>query len=150
MRKNPARRVLVLSAAGALAAAVLSAAPAASALAQALPDTPGYSLPLALQESLYFYDAQKSGPARTDGDQPLSWRGDSEPSDSCVPLVPKSAAVPNGVNMSAAFIAANKSVLDPDGTGCVNLSGGFHDAGDPRQVRPAAELRGGHARLGHV
>jgi hypothetical protein len=130
MRKNPARRVLVLSAAGALAAAVLSAAPAASALAQALPDTPGYSLPLALQESLYFYDAQKSGPARANGDQPLSWRGDSEPSDSCVPLVPKSAAVPSGVNMSAAFIAANKSVLDPNSTGCVNLSGGFHDAGD--------------------
>jgi endoglucanase len=130
MRKNPARRVIVLSAAGALAAAVLSAAPAASALAQALPDTPGYSLPLALQESLYFYDAQKSGPARANGDQPLSWRGDSEPSDGCVPLVPKSAAVPNGVNMSAAFIAANKSVLDPNSTGCVNLSGGFHDAGD--------------------
>ncbi len=130
MRKNPARRVLVLSAAGALAAAVLSAVPAASALAQALPDTPGYSLPLALQESLYFYDAQKSGPARANGDQPLSWRGDSEPSDSCVPLVPKSAAVPSGVNMSAAFIAANKSVLDPNSTGCVNLSGGFHDAGD--------------------
>ena len=65
MRKNPARRVLVLSAAGALAAAVLSAAPAASALAQALPDIPDYSLPLAVQESLYFYDAQKSGPATT-------------------------------------------------------------------------------------
>ena len=47
-----------------------------------------------------------------------------------MPLVPKSAAVPNGVNMSAAFIAANKSVLDPNSTGCVNLSGGFHDAGD--------------------
>lgn len=47
-----------------------------------------------------------------------------------MPLQPKSAAVPNGVNMSAAFIAANKSVLDPNGTGCVNLSGGFHDAGD--------------------
>ena len=91
---------------------------------------PHYSLPLALQESLYFYDAQKSGPARTDGDQPLSWRGDSEPTDSCLPLQPKSAAVPDGVNMSAAFIAANKAVLDPDGTGCVNLSGGFHDAGD--------------------
>jgi endoglucanase len=130
MRMNPARRVLVCSAAGVLAAAVLSAAPAASALAQALPDTPGYSLPLALQESLYFYDAQKSGPARANGDQPLSWRGDSEPGDGCVPLMPKSAAVPNGVNMSAAFIAANKSVLDPNNTGCVNLSGGFHDAGD--------------------
>jgi len=47
-----------------------------------------------------------------------------------VPLQPKSATVPNGVNMSAAFIAANSAVLDPNHTGCVNLSGGFHDAGD--------------------
>ena len=30
--------------------------------AQSLPDTPGYSLPLALQESLYFYDAHKFRP----------------------------------------------------------------------------------------
>jgi hypothetical protein len=32
--------------------------------------------------------------------------------------------------MSAAFIAANKSVLDPTGKGTVDVSGGFHDAGD--------------------
>ena len=101
---------------------------AAPAQAQSLPDTPGYSLPLALQESLYFYDAQKSGPARTDGDQPLSWRGDDAPSDSCVPLQPMADNV--GTNLSASFIAANQSVLDPDNTGCLNLSGGFHDAGD--------------------
>ena len=105
------------------------AAPAYAAAA-ALPDAPGYSLPLALQESLYFYDAQKSGPSRTDGDQPLDWRGDSASSDSCVPLQPKSSAVPNGVNLSASFISANASVLDPSGSGCLNLSGGFNDAGD--------------------
>jgi hypothetical protein len=128
MRTNPSRRILAASAAGALIAVVLSAVPAAPARAQTLPDTPGYSLPLALQESLYFYDAQKSGPARSDGDQPLDWRGDDAPSDSCVPLQPMVNNV--GTNMSAAFIAANQSVLDPDGTGCVNLSGGFHDAGD--------------------
>ena len=130
-RHRPAarpRRAAALLAAGGLAAALLSAVAAAPAQAQTLPDTPGYSLPLALQESLYFYDAQKSGPARTDGDQPLSWRGDSEPSDSCVPLQPMASDV--GTNMSAAFIAANKSVLDPGNTGCVNLSGGFHNAGD--------------------
>jgi Glycosyl hydrolase family 9 len=123
-----AARPAALLAAGGLAAALLSAVAAAPAQAQTLPDTPGYSLPLALQESLYFYDAQKSGPARSDGDQPLSWRGDSEPADSCVPLQPMASDV--GTNMSAAFIAANKSVLDPGSTGCVNLSGGFHDAGD--------------------
>ena len=125
MRNSPVRRILILSAAGALAGAALSAVPA---LAQTLPDTPGYSLPLALQESLYFYDAQKSGPARSDGDQPLDWRGDDAPSDSCVPLQPMVNNV--GTNLSAAFIAANKSVLDPNNTGCLNLSGGFHDAGD--------------------
>jgi endoglucanase len=129
MWKTPARRILILPAAGGLLAALLGAVSSSPASA-ALASVPHYSLPLGLQESLYFYDAQKSGPARTAGDQPLSWRGNSEPTDSCVPLVPKSAGVPNGVNMSAAFIATNKSVLDPGNTGCVNLSGGFHDAGD--------------------
>jgi hypothetical protein len=127
-----ARRTWALAVAGGLAAALvsalLSAVPAAPARALALPGTPGYSLPLALQESLYFYDAQKSGPSRTAGDQPLSWRGDDAPSDGCVPLQPVSNNV--GTNLSASFIAANKSVLDPGGTGCLNLSGGFHDAGD--------------------
>ncbi len=33
-------------------------------------------------------------------------------------------------NMSDAFITANKGILDPTGTGYVNVSGGFHDAGD--------------------
>ncbi|HUN32778.1 MAG TPA: glycoside hydrolase family 9 protein [Trebonia sp.] len=122
------RRAAVLTAAGLLAVSMLGLTTMGDARAQGLPDTPGYSLPLALQESLYFYDAQKSGPARTDGDQPLSWRGDDDPTDSCVPLVPMANNV--GTNLSASFIAANKSVLDPGNTGCLNLSGGFHDAGD--------------------
>jgi hypothetical protein len=127
---RPARRALFLTAAGGLAAALLAATPSAPTLAATatLPSTPGYNLPLALQESLYFYDAQKSGPARTDGDQPLSWRSDSEPGDSCVPLQPMANHV--GVNLSAAVIAQDKPVLDPNNTGCLNLSGGFHDAGD--------------------
>ena len=99
-----------------------------TASAATLASTPHYSLPLAMQESLYFYDAQKSGPARTLGDQPLEWRGDSEPSDLKVPLTPMANNV--GVNLSASFISANKAILDPDGDGTVNLSGGFHDAGD--------------------
>jgi hypothetical protein len=122
-----ARRGLAFAAIGGLAAALLGAVPAA-ARAQALSATPHYSLPLALQESLYFYDAQKSGPSRSDNDQPLSWRSDDAPSDSCVPLRPEANNV--GTNLSASFIAANKSVLDPGNTGCLNLSGGFHDAGD--------------------
>jgi endoglucanase len=125
-RKAP--RVLALAAIGGLVAVALTAPPAAQARTDALAATPHYSLPLGLQESLYFYDAQKSGPARTDNDQPLSWRDDDDPTDSCVPLQPMSNNV--GVNLSASFIAANKSVLDPGNTGCLNLSGGFHDAGD--------------------
>lgn len=35
-----------------------------------------------------------------------------------------------GVNMSEDFINANKKYLDPDGDGCVDLTGGWHDAGD--------------------
>jgi endoglucanase len=112
-----------------LATAALAAAPVTHAYAQSLPDTPGYNLPLALQESLYFYDAQKSGPADSAADnQPLSWRGSDAPSDSCIPLQPMVNNV--GTNLSASFIAANESVLDPSGSGCLDLAGGFHDAGD--------------------
>lgn len=35
-----------------------------------------------------------------------------------------------GVNMSDEFIEANRKYLDPDGNGTVNLTGGWHDAGD--------------------
>lgn len=35
-----------------------------------------------------------------------------------------------GVNMSTEFIEANREFLDPDGDGCVDLTGGWHDAGD--------------------
>lgn len=35
-----------------------------------------------------------------------------------------------GVNMSEKFIEANKKYLDPDGNGSVDLTGGWHDAGD--------------------
>src|SRR5690348_11715913 len=112
-------RLLTASLAVALAAVTITVtAPRVSAAT--LANTPHYSLPLALQESLYFYDAQKSGPARSLGDQPLQWRGDSEPTDAKVPLVPMANNV--GTNMSAAFIAAHRSVLDPNNTGFLNLS----------------------------
>ncbi len=35
-----------------------------------------------------------------------------------------------GVNMSEDFIKANKKYLDPDGNGTLDLTGGWHDAGD--------------------
>ncbi len=93
-----------------------------------LPSTPQYNLPLALQESLYFYNAQANGPIRTSGLEPLEWRGNTAPSDSCVPLQPMVNNV--GTNLSASFIAEYKSILDPNNTGCLNLSGGYNDAGD--------------------
>ena len=112
-----------------LAVAALAAVPSAPASAATLANVPHYSLPLALQESLYFYDAQKSGPARTDADQPLSWRGDSDPTDACVPLQPMSSNV--GVNLSGVVHRGEQVRTRPGRhTGCLNLSGGYHDAGD--------------------
>lgn len=35
-----------------------------------------------------------------------------------------------GVNMSKSFIEKNKKYLDPDGNGTLDLTGGWHDAGD--------------------
>jgi endoglucanase len=130
MRLSSLQRKTLIVAAAALAVGGITAAPAVpAAAATSLPDTPGYNLPLALQESLYFYDAQKSGPADSSaGDQPLSWRGSDAPSDSCIPLQPMDDEV--GTNLSASFISANESVLDPSGSGCLDLAGGFHDAGD--------------------
>jgi uncharacterized repeat protein (TIGR02543 family) len=81
----------------------------------------------ALQKSLYFYDAEKSGPGITGGR--LEWRGDSEVRDATLPLKPM-AADNTGTNLSQAFITANRAVLDPSGKGTVDVSGGFHDAGD--------------------
>ena len=86
-----------------------------------------YNYAAALQMSIYFYDAQKSGPSVTGG--VLDWRGNSEVGDAAVPLMNKGSSNV-GVNMSAAFIAAHKAVLDPNNTGTINVSGGFHDAGD--------------------
>lgn len=89
--------------------------------------TAQYNLAAALQMSIYFYDAQKTGPGITGA--VLDWRGDSELSDTAVPLQPMDSNSV-GTNMSASFIAANKQWLDPAGKGMVDLSGGFHDAGD--------------------
>jgi len=86
-----------------------------------------YNYAEALQKSIYFYDAEKSGPGITGGR--LEWRGNSDLSDMTVPLKPKGADG-LGTNMSQAFIDANRAVLDPDGNGSLDLSGGMHDAGD--------------------
>lgn len=80
----------------------------------------------ALQLSLYFYDANQCG--NISGSNRLTYRGDCHLADGKVPLTPKNGG--KGTNLSASFIAANKAALDPDGNGTVDLSGGYHDAGD--------------------
>ncbi|MCG8702296.1 MAG: glycoside hydrolase family 9 protein [Bacteroidales bacterium] len=76
----------------------------------------------ALQMSLYFYDAEKSGPGISGGR--LEWRGDSEVEDAYIPLTP------DMTNLSAQLIEKYRPFLDPDGNGTMDLSGGMHDAGD--------------------
>lgn len=74
----------------------------------------------ALQKSIYFYDAEKCGPEVQGGR--LEWRGACHEKDTHIPLT--------NSNLSKAFIEKNKSILDPDGDGAVDVHGGFHDAGD--------------------
>jgi endoglucanase len=86
-----------------------------------------YNYAKALQLSMYFYDANKCGSRVDDG--ALSWRSNCHEEDQNIPLQPVDDNG-YGTNLSASFIKANKEALDPDGNGCVNLDGGFHDAGD--------------------
>ena len=79
----------------------------------------------ALQLSLYFYDANKCG--ETSGR--LEWRDDCHLEDAKVPLIPMTDRQ-EGTNLSQEFIDKYRSILDPDGDGTVDVSGGLHDAGD--------------------
>jgi hypothetical protein len=79
----------------------------------------------ALQKALWFFHANRCG--GEDACTRVQWRGNDHADDARIKLV---AGDPNGVNLSDAFIAAHRDVLDPDGDGLVDVSGGFHDAGD--------------------
>lgn len=68
----------------------------------------------ALAMSLYFFDSNACGTGITDG--PLTWRGDCHTYDSEAPVG----------NLGG----SEKSIVDPDGDGKVDVSGGWHDAGD--------------------
>lgn len=96
-------------------------------LVQAAQKDEAYNYAKALQLSMYFYDANQCGEGIDGG--ALSWRGDCHLEDQYIPLIPKDANG-YGTNLSSSFITANKAALDPDGNGYVDLSGGFHDAGD--------------------
>lgn len=81
-----------------------------------------------LQHSMTFYDANMCGKG-VEENSLLSWRGDCHLSDAAVPLHPiDDKGV--GVNLTEAQIKALAPYLDPDGDGTVDVSGGFHDAGD--------------------
>lgn len=75
-----------------------------------------YNYAEALQKSIYFYDAEKCGPGSA---KHLEWRGDCHVEDAKYP-----------VSELPASVSAYRSLMDPDGDGFVDLSGGFHDAGD--------------------
>ncbi len=81
----------------------------------------------ALQMSMYFYDANKCGYGITGGN--LEWRGDCHTEDAKVPLIPMTEEK-KGTNLSQEFIDSHRDILDPDGDGTIDVSGGMHDAGD--------------------
>ena len=115
------------------AAALTCSAMSVTASAEAIPHQADYeavecNFAKLLQYSLYFYDANMCGTDVTEKSL-LSWRGDCHVYDAAVPLRPMGEDG-IGTNLSEAFIKANKAVLDPDGDGTVDVSGGFHDAGD--------------------
>lgn len=77
----------------------------------------------ALQYSMYFYDSNMCG-EEVEENTRFMWRGDCHTYDSQLPLNTEYT------NLSSEFINENKDILDPDGDGYVDVSGGFHDAGD--------------------
>ena len=88
----------------------------------------------ALQYSLHFYDANMCGPEVEDHSR-FKWRANCHTYDAAVPLKPmESFTKPDGeigTNLSAEFIRENYDILNTgteDGT--IDVSGGYHDAGD--------------------
>ena len=77
----------------------------------------------ALQYSIYFYDSNMCG-EEVEENTRFTWRGDCHTYDSQLPLNTEYT------NLSSEFINKYKDILDPDGDGYVDVSGGFHDAGD--------------------
>ncbi len=73
----------------------------------------------ALELSLYFYDANKCG-EDIDG-KALTWRKDCHTYDSKIS--------PSNTNLGGLY-SQYQSSFDPDGDGTIDLSGGYHDAGD--------------------
>ncbi|MCM1132957.1 MAG: glycoside hydrolase family 9 protein [Ruminococcus flavefaciens] len=90
-----------------------------------------YDYARALQYSIYFYDANMCG-TDVEENNLLSWRGNCHTYDSKVPMQSaiSGEGYQNGTNLSQSFMDKYKDILDPDGDGCIDVAGGFHDAGD--------------------
>lgn len=84
--------------------------------------TTEYNYAEALQLSLYFYDANRCGSGITGA--AITWRGDCHTYDAYLKLDTENT------NLSQDFINKYKNILDSDGDGTIDVSGGFHDAGD--------------------
>lgn len=90
-----------------------------------------YNFAKALQYALYFYDEEMCG-NQVDELTDIPWRGDCHLQDAAYPL--------EKTNLTQDFIEENRSILDPDNDGCIDLSGGYHDAGDHVKMGlPAAQ-----------
>ena len=115
MRNNRFAKVTLLSILG--VALVITGGIFLRGLPQAQAAEPYYNYAEALQKSIYFYDAEKCGKGITGGR--LEWRSDCHIEDAQYP-----------VSKLPASLTAYRSIMDPDGDGYLDLSGGFHDAGD--------------------
>lgn len=73
--------------------------------------------------SISFYDANMCGD-KVSSRSNVTWRGNCHSDDLKVPLDT------THTDLTQDFITANKSILDKDNDGCVDVSGGYHDAGD--------------------
>ncbi len=73
--------------------------------------------------SLYLYDSNMCG-GDVEDKSLTDWRQNCHLCDAAVPLDTVHT------DLSQDFINANKSILDKDGNGTLDLSGGYHDAGD--------------------
>ncbi len=110
--KNKRTAAGILGAAMTLCSCII---PNAAMTASADADDENFGEALAI--SLYFYDANACGTGITDG--PLTWRGDCHTYDG-------QAEISKAENFNSAAAA----IMDPDGDGKMDLSGGYHDAGD--------------------
>lgn len=124
-KKHVGKRLL----AGLLGAVLLQTAVSIpSGLQASAADEVEYNYAKALQYSIYFYDGNMCGTEVAENNR-YQWRGNCHTYDAQVPLQPMGEDKV-GTNLSQSFIDQYRDILDPDGDGYVDVSGGFHDAGD--------------------